>query len=564
MVVKTGSQIIIDSLLEQGVNEIFGYPGGSIIHFYDELYKNKDKIKHYLTRHEQAAIHAAEGYARATGKVGVAVFTSGPGITNAITGIADAFLDSVPVVIISGQVKSTLLGTDTFQEVNITGITRSITKYNYLVKSAEDISKVIKEAFYIAKEGKPGPVVIAVTSDAQAKQIEYTPKTTNIRIKEKEPRNYVGLAKESIKMLKEAKNPVIYYGGGLIIADAVTELKELVNNNNIPVVSSFMGLGAFPVEDKNFLGLAGMHGNYKANMAIFNADLLVIIGTRLTDRATGNLDKYAKKSKKIHIDIEPAILGLNVPVNLEIVGDAKQILQEINKYNDVKLDLTNWWADIKKWREKNRPRYFSSDVIIKPQYLIERVSALTKDIPHNFITTDVGQHQMWTAQFYEFSRTRQFISSGGLGTMGFGLPAALGVQVAYPKSQVICISGDGSFMMNIQELATAVYYDLPVKVVIVNNGVLGNVKQWQELMYEGRFSETIFEKQTDFTAVAKAFGCESLEISEPSKLDDAIKTMLNSKKAFVLNVKTADEYITPMVPPGKDFSQMLLKEDFKH
>jgi acetolactate synthase-1/2/3 large subunit len=560
--ILSGSQIVIRNLLEHGVNEVFGYPGGSIINFYDELYKSKSDIKHYLTRQEGGAIHAAEGYARATGKVSVAIFTSGPGITNAITGIADAYLDSVPIVIIVGQVKTTLIGTDSFQEVDIVGITRNITKYNYLVQRAEDIDGVMKEAFYLAKEGRPGPVVVAIASDIQAKKIEYKKTELKIRKNNFQSKNVDDLIKNSLELIKEAKKPIIYYGGGIIIADAIKELKEFADYNDIPVVSSFMGLGAFPVEDKNFIGMGGMHGNYKANMAIYNADLMLIIGSRLTDRATGNLDKYAKKSKKIHIDIESATVNLSVPVDLEIIGDAKTILQKLNRENKSKTDLSEWWKEIKNWRDKNKPRYFNSEKTIKPQYLIERVSHFTKDIPNSFVTTDVGQHQMWTAQFYEFKRERQFISSGGLGTMGFGLPAALGIQVAFPNSQVFCISGDGSFMMNIQELATAVYYDLPIKVVIINNGVLGNVKQWQELMYESRFSETIFEKKTDFVAVAKAFGWEAENVFEPSKLDNEIKKMVESKKPYLLNVFTDDEYITPMVAPGKDFSQMLLKEDF--
>jgi acetolactate synthase-1/2/3 large subunit len=566
MTIKNGAQIMIDSLLEQGVKEVFGYPGGSIITFYDELYKNSDKITHYLARHEQGAIHAAEGYAKSTGKVGVAIFTSGPGATNAVTGIADAYLDNIPIVCICGQVKSTLIGTNSFQEVDTNGITRSISKYNYLVKDINDIDRVIKEAFYIAKSGKPGPVVISVTSDVQAQKIEYVPPNKPIRkLHYEKTKNIDECVDKIVEMFKEAKKPVVYFGGGVLISGkkAVKQLNDFIINNNLPAVSSFMGLGSFPSEDKRFLGMIGMHGSYEANLTVYNSDLLIVIGSRMTDRATVNVDTFSKQSKKIHIDIESANINLNVSVELGIIGDIGEVLKKLNKKLSGNFKFNEWWSEIENWKLFNSPKYINSNKTIKPQYLIERISDLTKDKKNIFIATDVGQHQMWTAQFYKFSRPRQFISSGGLGTMGFGLPAAIGVQIANPKSKVICISGDGSIMMNIQELATAIYYNLPVKIVIVNNGVLGMVRQWQKLLFERRFSNTTFEKQSNFVAIAKAFGCKSATISSPDEIDGAIAKMIKSKKPYVLNVVVDDENVVPMVPSGKSFTDMLLTEDFK-
>ena len=570
MTEKNGAQIMVNALIKQGVTTIFGYPGGSVLKFYDELFHNRSKINHILTRHEQGAAHAAEGYAKSTGNVGVVVVTSGPGTTNLVTGIADAYLDSVPLVCICGQVASNLIGTDAFQEVDTNEITKAISKHNYLIKKAEDIDKVIQEAFLTAKTGRPGPVIIAIPSDVQAQKIDYVESSIDNKIIEPAI-DYHELDEKissALKLIENAKKPLLYCGGGVTISGkaAVKELHNLAKTTNMPVTLTLMGLGVYPATDPQFIGMPGMHGTYEANKAMSECDLMIAIGARFDDRVTAKIDKFSPNSKKIQIDIDPSIINKNVKVDISLIGDAAHILSAINKKISTiaKKDLTEWWNTIDNWRTKKSYDYKASKAVIKPQYVIERLYELTRDIKP-FIVTDVGQHQMFTAQLYKFEKARQLVTSGGLGTMGFGLPAAIGTKIANPDSMIICVSGDGSFMMNIQELATAKYYNIPIKVIILNNGHLGMVRQWQQLFCDKRYSSTVFEKKTDFVSVAKAFGCLGAEVSDQSNLDEAIKNMLESKDPFILNVFVdGEENVMPMILSGKAHHEMFFREDLKN
>ena len=563
----TGAEIIIQSLIDMGVDVIFGYPGGGNMPIYDALYDQK-KIKHILVRHEQAAVHAAEGYARSTGKLGVVLVTSGPGATNTVTGIADAMLDSTPIVCITTQVMSHFIGTDAFQEVDMIGISRSISKHSYLIKNVKKITSSFQEAFHLAISGRPGPVVIDVPKDIQIAKAPYEMKEFKVRksyslqIKGDEQK----IAK-AVDLMLQAERPVFYCGGGIISSDAKTSVKltELVRDTGFPITLTLMGLGAYPSPDKQNLGMLGMHGTYEANMAMHDCDLIICVGARFDDRVTSVVDKFSPNSKKIHVDIDPSSINKNVAIDVDIVGDAYSVLNDIKTLWDkkkkliAKKNLTKWWDQINEWQKKDCLCYKKSTDIIKPQYVIERLYELIKD-KNPFITTDVGQHQMWTAQYYKFNQPRHFLTSGGLGTMGFGVPAAIGAQIAHPDSLVVCISSEGSFMMNMQEIATAVQYQLPIKVIILNNRYLGLVRQWQELFFNKRYSQTYFETLPDFVKLAEAFDAAGILVEKPEQLDDALQQMLSTKKPVIMSV-TVDQYenVLPIIPSGKAPNEMLLR-----
>jgi acetolactate synthase-1/2/3 large subunit len=502
-----GSEILIECLKEQGVDTVFGFPGGAVLNIYDALYKAKDEIRHILTSHEQGAAHAADGYARATGKTGVCIATSGPGATNLVTGIATAYMDSVPIVAITGQVATSLLGKDSFQEVDITGITMPITKHNYIVKDVTRLADIVREAFHIAREGRPGPVLIDICKDVTAAVTEY---------KRKSPKNIEGTPLESseeeiakaAEIINRAKRPVIFSGGGVSIAGASEEVRELAERAKIPVSTTLMGLGSFPGDHELYMGLVGMHGTKTSNLAVFESDLIIAIGTRFSDRVISDVTRFAPNAEIMHIDIDPAEIGKNLDVCYPYVGDIRKILQIINK-NIESRNGTDWSKKILKWKSEYPLRYVC-DGTLKPSYIIERIYELTKG--KAIITTEVGQHQLWAAQCYKYSSPRQFISSGGLGTMGFGLGACIGAQIGRPDSKVINIAGDGSFRMNMNELATAVEYKLPVVIALINNHVLGMVRQWQELFYDSRFSSTTLGRGTNFSALAEAFGAVGIDV----------------------------------------------------
>ncbi len=558
-----GAQILLECLKQEGVEVIFGFPGGAVIDIYHEL--PKYPIKHFLVRHEQAAVHAADGYARATGKVGVVLVTSGPGATNTVTGIATAYMDSIPIVVFTGQVPRLLIGNDAFQEVDIVGITRPCTKHNYLVKDPEKLPQIIKEAFYIARSGRPGPVLVDLPKDIMASEIEAEyPKSVSLRSYNPHYEPNLKQVKKAVDLILEAKRPLIFAGGGVIASSGNKELTWLARTLQIPVTATLMGLGAFPGNDPLWLGMLGMHGTYVANMAINHADVVIAAGVRFDDRVTGRLDSFAPSAKIIHIDIDPTSIRKNVRVDIPIVADCKEALlalkEEISKRikdKDLSERYQSWRDKLNAWNDAHPLTYKKSDEVIKPQFVIETLYELTGG--DAIITTEVGQNQMWAAQHFKYLRPRTLLSSGGLGTMGYGFPAAIGAQVAFPDKTVIDIAGDGSIQMNIQELATAVWYNLPVKIIILNNSYLGMVRQWQELFYNRNYSATHLEYNPDFVKLAQAYGAEGYRATKPSEVKDVLKQALKSKKTCVVDmVVEKEENVYPMVPAGASLSEMLL------
>ena len=561
----TGSKILLECLLQECVDTIFGYPGGTVINIYDDLMDSPDK--HILTRHEQAAVHAADGYARATGKVGVAIATSGPGATNTITGIATAYMDSIPMVVITGQVPTPLIGNDAFQEADVIGLTRPITKHNYLVRDIKDLAMTVKKAFYIARTGRPGPVVIDLPKDVQiaSAKFEY-PESVELRGYKPTFSGNMRMIDKAAKMILSAKKPVLYVGGGASLTDAHSELLELAEMLQAPVTTTLMGMASFPTRHDLSLGMLGMHGTYYANMAVTDSDLLVALGARFDDRVTGKIATFAPHAKVIHVDIDPTSIKKNVRVDLPIVGDLRDVLRKLNKQLAEKQDelelmrdaLKPWHDEIAGWRKDHPMTYKASKTEIKPQLVVEKLRELSND--DAIVTTEVGQHQMWTAQFFDFTQPRTFLSSGGLGTMGYGLPAALGAQAAFPDRQVIDISGDGSFQMNSQELATLVQYRLPVKIVILNNNFLGMVRQWQQLFFDKRYSQTCMELPIDFVKLAEAYGATGLRATKPDQVEDVIRQAFETPGPVIMEFKISrEENVMPMVPAGAGINEMLLR-----
>ncbi|MDD5475361.1 MAG: biosynthetic-type acetolactate synthase large subunit [Syntrophales bacterium] len=557
-----GAQILIRSLMDEGVDTIFGYPGGSVLDIYDELFKSP--MRHILVRHEQGAAHAADGYARASGRTGVCLVTSGPGATNTVTGIATAFLDSIPMVVLTGQVPTPFIGTDAFQEADITGITRPCTKHNFLVRRVDELAKTIREAFYIAGSGRPGPVLVDLPKDVIQAVTEYREGPTSGSGR-KTPVYLPDAAdmEQAVEMIKAARNPVVLVGGGVIRSQASAELTEFARKVKTPVASTLMGLGAFPADDSLWLGMVGMHGTYYANMAVSNTDLLITMGVRFSDRVTGNISTFAPKAKIIQVDIDAASINKNVLVHLPIVSDCKTALAQLNGMlgknglQGIRDIRREWLGSIEKWKLEG-PLTYCQGGAIKPQMVIEKLNGLTKR--DSIITTEVGQNQMWTAQFYRFTEPNTFLTSGGLGTMGFGFPAAIGAQVAFPDRLVVDVAGDGSIQMNIQELATAVNYDLPVKVVILNNGYLGMVRQWQELFYEKRYSHTnISGHVPDFVKLAEAYGAVGLRTSKPEEVEETLLKGLETPGPVIMDfIVEAEEGVYPMVNPGGALTEMQL------
>lgn len=553
MALLSGAKILIESLLKEGVEIIFGYPGGKVIPLYDELYDAP--ITHVLVRHEQAAAHAADGYSRSTGKVGVCIATSGPGATNLVTGIANAYMDSVPVVAFTGQAPTHLIGTDSFQEIDIRGITLPITKHNYMVTNIKDLARVVKEAFYIARTGRPGSVLIDLPVDVIKTNFDYH-YPEKVHLPGYQPTyegNYMQI-KAAAEVINNSFRPVIFAGGGVIISNASDELKTLSKTGKIPVANSLMGLGSFPLTDEYSLGMVGMHGTKYANYAISESDLIIAIGVRFDDRVTGRVDKFASKAKIIHIDIDPAEINKNIKVDIPIVGDAKTILNKLIPLIKT-VERTEWLETIKEWKRDYPLSYEHRNSNIKPQYIIEKLNEVLSE--NSIVVTDVGQHQMWAAQYLKFLKPRSFISSGGLGTMGFGLPASIGAQFGNPDRPVICISGDGGFQMNLQELATISNNNLPIKMIIFNNSTLGMVRQWQELFFNERYSHTLI-KNPDFIKIAEAYGIKALKVTDKNDVDKAIKEALNYNGPMLLDfVIPQDENVFPMVPEGASLEEML-------
>jgi acetolactate synthase-1/2/3 large subunit len=557
----TGAQIMMKVLQEEGVDTIFGYPGGVVIDIFDEL--EKTDIRHILVRQEACAVHAADGYARAGGRVGVCLVTSGPGATNTVTGIASAYMDSIPVVIFTGQVPTHLIGNDAFQEVDIVGITRPCTKHNYLVKRTEDLARIIKEAFYLASSGRPGPVLVDIPKDVSVTQIDYKP-PQKVKLRSYNP-TYNPNARQLqkvVELVKGAKKPVIFAGGGVILSKASKELTELARKIQAPITTSLMGLGAFPASDPLWLGMIGMHGTYRANMSTGECDLLMGIGVRFDDRVTGRISAFATHAKIVHIDIDPTSIRKNIPVTAPVVGDCKITLAKLNKLldkedlGDLKKNRKKWFEQIQHWKD-TQPLAYKQEDVIKPQYVVEKLYQLTKG--KAIITTEVGQNQMWAAQYYHFDRPNHFITSGGLGCMGFGLPAAIGAQLACPDALVVDIAGDGSIQMNIQEMATAVQCKLPIKVVILNNGYLGMVRQWQQLFFDKRYVSTCLDCSPDFVKLAEAYGAVGLRATKPEEVEAVLKKGLASKKPVIMDfVVEKEECVYPMVPAGAAVTEMLL------
>ena len=565
----TGAEIVFKCLEDQGVDFIFGYPGGAVLPIYDEL-KHHKSIKHILARHEQGAGHAAEGYARSSGKPGVVLVTSGPGATNVVTALTDAYMDSVPLVCISGQVPTHLIGTDAFQECDTTGITRPCTKHNWLIKDVKDLAKTIHKAFEVATTGRPGPVLVDIPKDIQFNKCPYS-KTIKQKKLNGKVNNYFSQKEinELIKLITNSKKPIIYSGGGVINSgvEASNLLRELVDATGFPITSTLQGLGAYPGEDNQFLGMLGMHGTYEANNAMHGCDLMLNIGARFDDRITGKIDEFSPKSKKVHIDIDPSSINKNVKVDLAIVGDVASVLkntiktlkkQKPNFSKSNKSNISKWWEQIQKWRSVNSLGYINSEQSIKPQYAVQRLYELTKN-KDTFITTEVGQHQMWAAQHYKFDKPNRWMTSGGLGTMGYGLPAAIGVQIANPNKLVIDIAGEASVLMTMQEMSTAVQYSLPIKIFILNNEYMGMVRQWQELLHDKNYSESYTAALPDFVKLAEAYGCVGIRAKTPEELDDKIIEMLNTDRPVIFDCLVDKvENCFPMIPSGKPHNQMLL------
>jgi len=567
----SGAEIVFKALEDQKVEYIFGYPGGAVLPIYDEL-KNHKSIKHILARHEQGAGHAAEGYARSSGKPGVLLVTSGPGATNAVTALTDAYMDSIPVVCISGQVPTHLIGTDAFQECDTTGITRPCTKHNWLVKDVNDLADILNQAFKIATTGRPGPVLVDIPKDIQFNKGVY--KLNKNKLEKKlngALSNKINLkdVDNFIEMIKKSSKPIFYTGGGVINSGpkASELLRELVSLTGFPITSTLQGLGAYPGDDPQFLGMLGMHGTYEANNAMHDCDLMINIGARFDDRITGKIDEFSPKSKKIHIDIDPSSIGKNVKVDLAITSDVTELLQAVlkrfkeknkNFIESNKQKTAKWWSQIDKWREKKSLNFINSKETIKPQYAVQRLYELTKH-QDTFITTEVGQHQMWAAQHYKFNKPNRWMTSGGLGTMGYGLPAAIGVQIAHPKKLVVDIAGEASILMNIQEMSTAIQYRLPIKIFILNNEYMGMVRQWQELLHDKNYSESYTEALPDFVKLAEAYGAVGIRAKTPDELDEKIKEMIKTDKPVIFDcVVDKVENCYPMIPSGKPHNQMLL------
>ncbi|PNH88797.1 acetolactate synthase 3 large subunit [Vibrio diazotrophicus] len=569
MAMLSGAEMVVQSLIEEGVEQIFGYPGGSVLDIYDALHEKTEKIKHVLVRHEQAATHMADGYARATGKPGVVLVCSGPGATNTVTGIATAYMDSIPMIVISGNVATNLIGNDAFQECDIVGVSRPIVKHSFLVKKAEDIPETIKKAFYIASTGRPGPVVIDLPKDVMNPQIKlpyHYPESIKMRSYNPTTSGHKGQIKKALKALLEAKKPVLYVGGGASIAGAHEQVQQLAEKLNLPVVSTLMGLGVFPGTHKNALGMLGMHGVYEANMAMHNSDLIFGIGVRFDDRTTNNLEKYCPNAKIMHIDIDPSSISKNVKVDLPIVGSADQVLEtmlqllgEQDGSNDVEA-IDAWWSEIQVWRDRKCLSYETSSERIKPQQVIETLFRLTNG--DAYVASDVGQHQMFAALYYPFNKPRRWINSGGLGTMGFGLPAGMGVKFAMPQEEVVVVTGDGSIQMNIQELSTALQYDIPVKIINLNNRFLGMVKQWQDIIYQGRHSNSYMSSVPDFAAIAEAYGHVGIRINTPDELEAGLQKALDMKDRLVFVDINVDEteHVYPMQIKGEGMDKMWLSK----
>ena len=561
----TGAEIVIRCLQEEGVEHVFGYPGGAVLHIYDEIFK-QNKVKHVLVRHEQGALHAADGYARSTNRVGVALVTSGPGVTNAVTGIATAYTDSIPLVVITGQVPTHAIGEDAFQECDTVGITRPCVKHNFLVRNAEDIAGTIKKAFYIASTGRPGPVVVDIPKDVTANKAEYAyPATVSMRSYNPVTKGHPGQIKKAIQLLASAKRPMIYTGGGVILGDASAELTELVRKIGFPCTNTLMGLGGYPATDKQFVGMLGMHGTYEANLAMQNCDVLFAIGARFDDRVIGNPKHFFDPKRTIiHIDVDPSSISKRVKVDVPIVGNVRDVLKEFNKQLDAgktHMDtaaLKNWWAQIEEWRGRDCLKYDRASAIIKPQYVMQKLYEITKG--DAIVTSDVGQHQMWAAQFYKFVKPRRWINSGGLGTMCFGLPAAVGAQMANPKATVACVTGEASIQMCIQELSTCKQYKLPIKVITLNNRYMGMVRQWQEFFHGNRYAESYMDALPDFVKLAEAYGHVGMRIDKPADVESALKEAFARKKDLVFMDFITDqtENVYPMVPGGKGLSEMIL------
>jgi acetolactate synthase I/II/III large subunit len=562
----TGAEMVIEALADQGAEHLFGYPGGAVLPIYDALFQ-QDKVRHILVRHEQGAVHAAEGYARSTGKVGCVLVTSGPGATNAVTGLTDALMDSIPIVCLTGQVPTHLIGNDAFQECDTVGITRPCTKHNYLVKNVADLPRVLHEAFHIAKSGRPGPVVVDIPKDIQfAKGLYSRPKEFQHKGYRPKLKGDLERIKAAIDLMRHAKRPLFYTGGGIINSgpEASHFLRELVKLTGFPITSTLMGLGAYPAADPQWLGMLGMHGTYEANLSMHDCDVMICIGARFDDRITGRLDAFSPGSKKIHVDIDPSSINKNVKVDIPIIGDCAHVLEDMVRLwrsgamHADKKALDAWWKLIETWRSRRSLAYKNSNEIIKPQYAIQRLYELTKD-RDTYITTEVGQHQMWAAQFYRFEEPNRWMTSGGLGTMGYGLPAAVGVQLAHPNSLVIDIAGEASVLMTMQEMSTAVQHDLPIKIFVINNQYMGMVRQWQELLHGGRYAHSYTEALPDFVKLAEAYHAVGIRCERPGDLDGAIREMIAVKKPVIFDcVVDPNENCFPMIPSGRAHNEMLL------
>ena len=560
----TGADIVVRCLKDEGIEYIFGYPGGAALHIYDAMYR-QDDVKHILVRHEQGATHAADGYARATGRPGVVLVTSGPGVTNTVTGIATAFMDSIPMVVITAQVPSHLIGDDAFQEVDTVGITRPCVKHNFLIKDVNKIAETMKKAFYIATSGRPGPVVVDIPKDITAQSAEYHyPEKVEMRSYQPKIKGHNKQIARGVELLLNARKPIIYTGGGAVLSNAEGPLVQLVDSLKYPSTSTLMGLGAIPASNPNFLGMLGMHGTYEANMAMYDCDVMLAVGARFDDRVTGELSKFSPNAKIIQIDIDPSSIGKNVPVEVPIVGDCNEVLMELNAQLQPRLGeidravVDQWWNVVNQWKSRDSLAYNASDTVIKPQFVVQKLLEITNG--DAYITSDVGQHQMWAAQYYTFEKPRRWINSGGLGTMGFGLPAALGVQLAYPDELVACITGDASIQMCLQELSTCLQYNLPIKVLNLNNQYMGMVRQWQEFFYDRRYSHSYMDALPDFVKLAESYGHVGIHVDKPGDVEGALKEACGMKDRLVfLDILTDHtENVYPMIAAGKGHNEMHL------